>query len=126
MIQKALLHSEECSDMRYKDIVDSTAGVIFLGTPHRGSNFANWGSLCTGFLSNVKEMNEAIINLLRPESEVLFQLRDSFIKLVIRRAEEKSNKLRVHCYFEEYGMTMVGKVRGIFEMNFHRSYHARL
>jgi len=27
----------------FQSIVKATAGIVFLGTPHRGSNFAEWG-----------------------------------------------------------------------------------
>jgi len=110
-VQKALLHSDECPDVLYNDIVDSTAGVIFLGTPHRGSNIANWGGLGVDCAHIAKDVNQAIVKLLKPESEILFELRNSFLKLVIRRAQEKRQALKVKCYFEELGMTLVGKVR---------------
>ena len=112
--------------MRYNDIVDSTAGVIFLGTPHRGSTFASWGSLCTDLAHRVKDVNQAILKLLMPESEVLIQLRDSFVKLLIRRAKQDTHAMKVHCYFEELGMTLTGKVRPLSLRNFMRSQDVRL
>ncbi|KAL9611171.1 MAG: hypothetical protein Q9167_004156 [Letrouitia subvulpina] len=111
VVQKALLHSDESPEALYNDLFDSTAGVIFMGTPHRGSTLANWGGLGTDFVHIVKDVNQAIVKLLRPESEILFQLRDSFIKLVIRRAKHERHALKIKCYFEELGMTLVGKVR---------------
>ncbi|MCJ1465148.1 hypothetical protein MMC07_003764 [Pseudocyphellaria aurata] len=110
VIQRALLHSDESPDVLYNDIVDSTAGVIFLGTPHRGSTLANWGGLGADFAHIVKDINQAIVDLLKPSSEILFQLRDSFMKLVIKRAREPKNALRIKCYFEELGMTLIGKI----------------
>lgn len=110
VIQKALLHSDESPDVLSNDIVDSTAGVIFLGTPHRGSTLAIWGGLGADFAHIVKDINQAIVELLKPSSEVLFQLRDSFLKLVIRRAQEPGHALKIKCYFEELGMTLIGKV----------------
>ena len=81
-----------------------------MGTPHRGSTLANWGGLGADFAHIVKDVNQAIVKLLQPESEILFQLRDSFIKLVIRRAKQERHALKIKCYFEELGMTLVGKV----------------
>lgn len=111
VIQKALLHSDESPDELYSDVVDSTAGVVFLGTPHRGSTLANWGGLGTDFIHIVRDVNQAIVKLLRPDSRILFQLRDSFIKLVIRRAVHRPHALKIKCYFEELGITLIGKVR---------------
>lgn len=110
VIQKALLHSDESPDELYSDVVDSTAGVVFLGTPHRGSTLANWGGLGTDFVHIVRDVNQAIVKLLRPDSRMLFQLRDSFIKLVIRRAVNRPHALKIKCYFEELGITLIGKV----------------
>ena len=87
-----------------------------MGTPHRGSTLANWGGLGTDLAHVVKDVNQAVVKLLRPDSQVLFQLRDSFLKLVIRRAQEKNSALKVKCYFEELGMTLIGKVSQIFKL----------
>ena len=81
-----------------------------MGTPHRGSTLANWGGLGTDFAHVVKDVNQAIVKLLRPDSETLFQLRDSFLKLVIRRAQQHKQALKIKCYLEELGMTLIGKV----------------
>ena len=110
VVQKALLHSDESPDLLYNDVVDSTADVIFMGTPHRGSTLANWGGLGADFAHIVKDVNQAIVKLLRPDSEILFQLRDSFIKLVIRRAKQEKGSIKIKCYFEELGMTLMKKV----------------
>ena len=110
VVQKALLHSDESPEVLYNDIVDSTVGVIFLGTPHRGSTIADWAGLGADFAHAVKDVNQAIVKLLKRESEILLQLRDSFLKLVRRRAEKHKQPLNIKCYFEELGMTLIGKV----------------
>ena len=81
-----------------------------MGTPHRGSTLANWGGLGADFAHAVEDVNQAIVKLLRPDSETLFQLQDSFLKLVIRRAQQHRQALKIKCYFEELGMTLIGKV----------------
>lgn len=81
-----------------------------MGTPHRGSTLAKWGGLSTDFAHVVKDVNQAIVKLLKPDSEILLELRDSFLKLVIRRAQRHSQALKIKCYFEELGMTLIGKV----------------
>lgn len=37
LVKEALRRSESSEEAEFKDIVKSTKGVIFLGTPHRGS-----------------------------------------------------------------------------------------
>ena len=55
-VQRALLYSDESPDILYNEVVDSTAGVIFMGTPHRGSTLANWGGLGADFAHIVKDV----------------------------------------------------------------------
>ena len=83
---------------------------MFLGTPHRGSALASWGGLGTDFGHLAKDVNQAIVKLLKRDSELLLQLRDSFLKLVIRRAQKPKQALKIKCYFEELGMRFIGKV----------------
>jgi hypothetical protein len=116
---KALLLADEANDYLYRDIVDSTVGIIFLGTPIRGSTLANWGSLGTDVANFLKSSNKAIVKLLKPDSDILFQLRDSFLKLVRKREDLPETKIILHCYFEELGMgpgvLIEGKVRSLIE-----------
>ena len=90
-------------------MVDSTLGVIFLGTPQKGSKLANWASLGTAFSSVAKATNRDIVKLLEPDSEVLAEIRNSFVKLV--RAKAKSNsEIEIVLFYEELGIRLVGKV----------------
>ncbi|KAK0742671.1 hypothetical protein B0T18DRAFT_301009, partial [Schizothecium vesticola] len=59
---------------------------VFMGTPHRGSSLADWGSILTGvgkvmflspkkeFLDNLKSNNNAFLN----SSEDLFKIVDRY------------------------------------------------
>jgi protein SERAC1 len=108
---KCLLHSNESEEDLYRDIVNSTIGVIFLGTPLRGSTLANWGSLGLDYVHLMQDVNRDIVKLLEPGSDVLFQLRDSFLKLVKARAARPASAIIIKCYAEELGKTLIGKVR---------------
>ncbi|KAH8688576.1 hypothetical protein GQ44DRAFT_780835 [Phaeosphaeriaceae sp. PMI808] len=38
-------------------VADATAGIIFMGTPHRGSEQAQWGGILASILGYVKQDN---------------------------------------------------------------------
>jgi hypothetical protein len=107
---RALLHAEESGDSLYKDVANSTVGFLFLGTPFRGSQIANWGKLGTDFIRVTSDVNRDIVTLLKPDSEILFQLRISFVNLLRKRAQNSNGGIIVKTIFEELGMTLIGKV----------------
>ena len=108
-MQKALLLSTGSPDAYLKSVVDSTLGVIFLGTPHKGSKLANWASLGTAFSSVAKATNRDIVKFLEPDSEVLADIRNSFVKLVRVKAKS-SSEIEIVLFYEELGIRLVGKV----------------
>lgn len=55
-------------------LLESTAGIIFLGTPHTGSNLADWASILTNLSWIVRPTNKDIVNVLKPGSEMLANL----------------------------------------------------
>lgn len=55
-------------------LLESTAGIVFLGTPHTGSNLADWARILTRFSSIVRSTNKSIVSFLKPGSEMLANL----------------------------------------------------
>lgn len=87
VIKQALCKSTEYHQQnRYPDrepIVTHVAGIVFVGTPHRGSNKTSWGKIATNLASViVKDHNDRMITALSPGSEVLATLQDSFAGLL--------------------------------------------
>ena len=72
--EQALLVSRGAAELWMKALLDSTAGIIFLGTPHTGSNLADWASILTKFSSIVRPTNKNILGVLQPGSEMLADL----------------------------------------------------
>lgn len=67
---------------RYNDLLHSTRGIVFFGTPHRGSSLASWGTL----LSNVASLatlgtstNWRLPKDLETQSAVLRDISKSFV-----------------------------------------------
>ena len=91
LLLQALVIANEEGD-RFRSILDSTKAIFFFGTPHKGSDVADvahkvlaiirpsnarWIGLITG---KGRLFRTKIIKDLRPGSEYLKNLRDSFVK----------------------------------------------
>jgi hypothetical protein len=80
-----------------KDIAKYTAGIIFLGTPHRGSASSNWGRL---IVRSGKALGldgeDRILNDLEKDSETLKQVVRDFTKWLF------DNSVPTVCFYEQY------------------------
>lgn len=64
---------------RYRTIKDYTLGVVFFGTPHRGSDKANYGKILANIATGVMHRPKSkLINTLESNSEVLMRLTSEF------------------------------------------------
>lgn len=63
----------------------STRALFFLGTPHRGSGYAEWGEIARGLAGVVFDTNPSLIKHLKVNGEPLMQLEKNFGLLVYRR-----------------------------------------
>jgi hypothetical protein len=50
LVKQMLRHAHDFGDSRWKKIVEQTKGIVFLSTPHSGSDLANWVKYIGGFL----------------------------------------------------------------------------
>ncbi len=97
---------EFCNQGRHQRaaaLFDTTAGVIFLGTPHRGSNKATWATVARSLSEAVlHDHDPRIVEALIRGSEVLERLQDCFSGLL--------HGISVYCLFETLPVSVVGKV----------------
>jgi CRP-like cAMP-binding protein len=83
-----------------RDIYESTYGIIFFGTPHRGSSYAKMGGLAreiavvAGF-----DARDTILRSLQPDAEILTILSDDFARMLLERS------FKVHSFQEGMGFT---------------------
>ncbi|OCL09319.1 hypothetical protein AOQ84DRAFT_404825 [Glonium stellatum] len=92
--------AHETHDEQKKAIFKQTAGVIFLGTPLRGTRtakFAGWKNLVFGILGN-DESSETLLKDLEEDSSRLESLVADFGKLTIRNREQQGMEIR--CFYE--------------------------
>lgn len=110
MVQKAMCLSRANSEPHVQAIGACTTGVIFMGTPHNGSDLAAWASLAARMISPIKDVNKSILQTLERECEGLRDVQDAFGQLVLIRQREGS-RIEMTCFFEELAVTGVNKVR---------------
>jgi hypothetical protein len=86
-----------------KNVLQSTKAVLFLGTPHAGSQFADMGDTLRRIVSAVG-FGTANQNLrdLKPDSAMLEQCRKHFQSL------HESRDFEIYTFQEELGMTGIG------------------
>ena len=93
-----------------KAIFQSTFGIIFMGTPHHGSDKAKWGSLLTRLSSILRQTNRPLVGVLDPGSEMLASLQQQFYILLDDQAKNYKKSFNIFCFFEELAVVGVGKV----------------
>ncbi|KAI1468752.1 uncharacterized protein F4812DRAFT_470599 [Daldinia caldariorum] len=79
----------------YKEILSCVQGVAFLGTPHQGSEAANWAQILANMLDVMSfnsNMNTALLENLQEQSDVLFKISESFV--------DRCDKLQIVSFYE--------------------------
>ena len=83
----------------------STYGVVFLGTPHRGSPQAGLGILAANICrAMLRDVNTSILRSLEQDSEVLERIREAFERMMTRE------KVKAYSFVEELPVVEVGMV----------------
>ena len=98
IVVKEALCLSKIEETFLNEVLLATAGVCFLGTPHRGSKVASIGKTVFG-LSKVlfQDPNLKILRALEVESEVLERIGRDFCHIM------REGKVRVHSFREEVG-----------------------
>ncbi|KAK3301128.1 uncharacterized protein B0H64DRAFT_438234 [Chaetomium fimeti] len=107
--KKAILLSRNNPDAYLCDIFKYTKGIIFMGTPHRGSWMADWAKIPASALGLVKSVNKPILGVLQTDNELLDSVQDDFWSM-IRGLREGGRPFEVICAREELPLPVVGKV----------------
>ncbi|KAJ3499705.1 hypothetical protein NLG97_g100 [Lecanicillium saksenae] len=125
--KQALLLSLNHPNIYFHDVIDSLKGIVFMGTPHRGSWMANWGITPASALSIFRPTNTSLLDVLGTENLFLEAIHDQFLSL-LQRQMEHGMAIEITCFFEELpsfrSLTIVPKVSAILEGYGHYSIHA--
>ncbi|KAF4451369.1 hypothetical protein F53441_5635 [Fusarium austroafricanum] len=108
--QDALVTAKQRSEQNLQDIVNSTRGVIFLGTPHHGSSRAKIGELVSRLVGVIMETNSDIVQVLPRDSEVLARIQDSFQALLMTRRKDEASMIDITCFYEELPTKRLGVI----------------
>ena len=83
VVKKALILAHERSDdIHYKDILDNTKAIAFLGVPHRGSDSAWWANFAANALKAASigmTTNTALVDDLKRGSTTLMNISRQFV-----------------------------------------------
>ncbi|SPO03230.1 uncharacterized protein DNG_05912 [Cephalotrichum gorgonifer] len=107
--KKAILLSRDNPEPHLRNVFDSTKGIIFMGTPHKGSWLANWAKMPASAISFIKSTNKSLLEVLETSNEVLETLQVDFLGM-IRQQREGGRLFEITCFFEELPMPIVGTV----------------
>jgi hypothetical protein len=79
LVKEALVESrKQGHDSNKMDVYKSTQGIVFFGTPHKGSNDAKWGLIFKTIASVAFDTNDKVLRALEPNSELLDKLARDF------------------------------------------------
>ena len=96
LVKKALvLAYENLSNIYYKDVVDNTKAIIFLGVPHKGSDSAWWANFAANALKTAsigRFTNTALVAALRKNSNTLTNISKQFV--------HRGKDLKIYTFYE--------------------------
>lgn len=92
MVKRALIYSRSLSSEKtehLRSVYVSTFGILFLGTPHNGSDIAKWGlllhNICTAVLpKKVMDGSSQLVQALRKDNETLQHINSLFADIMGR------------------------------------------
>lgn len=86
LVKELLTHADASEERDLLDIADSTSAVVFMGTPHRGSDAAKLGDIARQLASALLvDTNAAILDTLGLQNEDLVRCQHSFARIWEKR-----------------------------------------
>lgn len=96
LVKKAIILAHERSDEpEYKDVLDNTKGIAFLGTPHRGSDSAWWGAVVANIVKGLSigtSTNSRLVSDLKRDSTSLGSISTQFV--------HRTKGVRIYTFYE--------------------------
>ncbi|EXL39953.1 hypothetical protein FOCG_17455 [Fusarium oxysporum f. sp. radicis-lycopersici 26381] len=95
VVKKALIIAHNGSEV-YIPILKSTTGIVFLGTPHRGSDLVPWGILLSNLVrvtSIGRNIRKELLHTLSKDSDTLMEISKQFL--------QRATSLRIMSFVEQ-------------------------
>lgn len=102
--------SKNSAESHIRQLLECTAGIAFLGTPHCGSDLGTWAKVFGHFTDVFKKTNTDLLGTLRPQSEVLARIQQEFHTMLRARRDDGKLVLSICCFYEELPVKGVGAV----------------
>jgi hypothetical protein len=109
VLKDALRRSWQAQDYEadLRTMYVSTTAIIFMGTPHRGSTYAPWGTIARNIaVASGFDASNRILRDLHVDSSILELLREDFAKML------NENKIDVFTFQEAKGLKGVQSLNG--------------
>jgi len=104
--KEAILHSRNHPEDHLRSIFNFCKGIIFIGTPHKGSWMANWLNYRLGL---IKSTNASLLKVLQTDDQLLESIQNRFLEIVLV-LESTNRPLWVTCFVEELPLPGIGRV----------------
>ncbi|KAJ5972954.1 uncharacterized protein N7479_002872 [Penicillium vulpinum] len=91
-------------DTHLRELFTSLKGILFMGTPHKGSWMADWTKISVSALGIVKSTNQ-LIKVLETKSELLNSVQLDFMNML-----RGCDNIKVTCFYEELPLSIGRKV----------------
>lgn len=89
------------------DVSKNTRGIVFMGTPHRGSSTAKLADTLIRLVGLIKNVNPTLTEDLKKDTPHLERLSQRFQQFLKER-DEKEDGLKITCFHEELPTSMRG------------------
>jgi hypothetical protein len=111
VIERAIQLSENNAEEHLRGIEKHTLGILFFGTPHRGSGIAPFAKSIGRLLQTAlgKRVNTAILEALEQNSSILLDVEDWFGQW-LRRRREGNLPVEITSFYEEMALPQIGHV----------------
>lgn len=109
LCKEAVLLSRNNPEQHLQEIFNCTKGIVFMGTPHRGSWVADWSRMPASAIGTIRSTNRSLLNILETDDKYLQSIQDRFL-FMLREQQRAGRDLEVTCFFEELPLPRFGIV----------------
>ncbi|KAI0971312.1 Alpha/Beta hydrolase protein [Xylaria arbuscula] len=111
VVKDALLSSRTSPEPHLRRILDSARALLFMGTPHYGTDLADIGQRLVGLAGlTAAKTNQKILGVLQRDSEVLSRIQKGFHELLRSQLQDGTRTLEITCCYEELPLMGVCEV----------------